>query len=282
MEKIRILTDSASDILPPYPENLAVLPLTIRFGEQEYRDGVDLDHRTFYEKLLESDALPVTSLISPGEFSEAFGKAEARGEKVVVVTLSSKLSGTWQSAVLAAQEYPGRVFVVDSKSATLGERLLVEYALRLAGEGISAEEIVRGVEQARERVHVIGLLDTLEYLKKGGRISKTVAFFGEAMAIKPVVTVRDGEVVMLGKARGSRNGNNFLIQEIGKAGGVDYQMPYALGYTGLSDEMLKKYIRDSASLWEGEVASLPIHTIGATIGTHIGPGAIAVAFFSKE
>lgn len=282
MEKIRILTDSASDILPPHPENLTVLPMTIRFGEREYRDGVDLSHREFYEKLLESDTLPITSLISPGQFSKAFDQAEAKGEKVVVVTLSSKLSGTWQSASLAAQDYPGRVFVVDSKSATLGERLLVEYAIRLAGEGISAGEIAEALEKARERVHVIGVLDTLEYLKKGGRISKTVAFFGEAMAIKPVVTVRDGEVAMLGKARGSRNGNNFLIQEIGKTGGVDYQMPYALGYTGLSDEMLKKYIRDSASLWEGVVTSLPIHTIGATIGTHIGPGAIAVAFFSKE
>jgi len=281
MEKIRIITDSASDILPPYPDSLTVLPMTIRFGETEYRDGVDLSHREFYEKLTESDTLPVTSLISPGDFDDAYRHAAERGETVVVITLSSKLSGTWQSAVLAAQDYPGRVFVVDSRNATLGERLLVEYALRLAGEGMSAAEIAGQLEQVRDRVRVLGLLDTLEYLKKGGRISKTVAFFGEAMAIKPVVTVRDGEVTMLGKARGSRNGNNFLIQEIGKAG-VDYSLPFALGYTGTSDDMLQKYIRDSAPLWEGKVKSLPIHTVGATVGTHIGPGAIAVAFFSKE
>lgn len=281
MEKIRILTDSASDILPPYPDNLTVLPMTIRFGAEEYRDGVDLSHRAFYEKLTESDTLPVTSLISPGDFENAYRQAAERGETVVVITLSSRLSGTWQSAVLAAQDHPGRVFVVDSRNATLGERLLVEYALRLAGEGVPAGEIAGQLERVRDRVRVLGLLDTLEYLKKGGRISKTVAFFGEAMAIKPVVTVRDGEVVMLGKARGSRNGSNFLIQEIEKAG-VAYDMPFALGYTGTSDDMLQKYIRDSASLWEGKVSTLPIHTVGATVGTHIGPGAIAVAFFSKE
>lgn len=282
MEKVHILTDSGSDILPPCPENLTVLPMTIRFGEREYRDGVDLDHREFYEKLLESDALPVTSLVSPGDFGEFYRQAEKQGETVVVVTLSSKLSGTWQSAVLAARDYPGRVFVVDSRNATLGERLLVEYALRLAGEGLPAKKIAGELERVRNRIRVIGLLDTLEYLKKGGRISKTVAFFGEAMAIKPVVTVRDGEVVMLGKARGSRNGNNFLIQEIGKAGGVDFRMPYALGYTGLSDAMLQKYIRDSEPLWRDHAEALPVHTIGATIGTHIGPGAIAVAFFDRS
>ncbi len=282
MEKIRIITDSASDILPPYPENLTVLPMTIRFGEAEYRDGVDLSHREFYEKLLESDTLPVTSLISPGSFSDAYRQAVRRGETVVAVALSSKLSGTWQSAVLAAQDHPGRVFVVDSRNATLGERLLVEYALRLAGEGLPGAEIAGELERVRDRVRVLGLLNTLEYLKKGGRISKTVAFFGEAMAIKPVVTVRDGEVTMLGKARGSRSGNNCLIQEIERSGGVDYDLPFALGYTGSSDDMLQKYIRDSASLWEGKVQSLPIYTVGATVGTHIGPGAIAVAFFSKE
>lgn len=280
MEKIRIITDSASDILPPYPENLTVLPMTVRFGEREYRDGVDLSHREFYEKLVEWDTLPVTSLISPGAFSDAYRQAARRGETVVAVTLSSKLSGTWQSAVLAAQDHP--VFVVDSRNATLGERLLVEYALRLAGEGLSGAEIAGELERVRDRVRVLGLLNTLEYLKKGGRISKTVAFFGEAMAIKPVVTVRDGEVTMLGKARGSRSGNNFLIQEIGRSGGVDYCLPFALGYTGSSDDMLQKYIRDSASLWEGRVQSLPVYTVGATVGTHIGPGAIAVAFFSKE
>lgn len=178
---------------------------------------------------------------------------------------------------MAAADAPGEVYVVDSRNVTAGERLLVEYALRMVCEGISARQIVRTLEQARERIHILGLLDTLEYLKKGGRISKTVAFVGEVMAIKPVVTVSGGEVAILGKARGSKNGNNFLIREIGNCGGVNFELPYCLGYTGLSDAILQKYIADSEDIWRGH--TLPIHTVGATIGTHVGPNAIVVAFF---
>ena len=277
MEKIRIVTDSASDILKPFPENLTVLPLTIRFGEEEFRDGVDMSHRQFYEKLLEDDIFPTTSLIPPAAFEEVFRESAQRGETVLVITLSGKLSGTFQSAEVAAEDAPGEVYVVDSRNVTAGERLLVEYALRMVSEGVSARQIVRTLEQARERIHILGLLDTLEYLKKGGRISKTVAFVGEVMAIKPVVTVANGEVAILGKARGSKNGSNFLIREIQNCGGVNFQLPYCLGYTGLSDAILQKYIADSEDIWRGH--DLPIHTVGATIGTHVGPNAIVVAFF---
>ena len=277
MEKIRIVTDSASDILKPFPENLTVLPITIRFGDEEFRDGVDITHQQFYEKLLEDDFFPTTSLISPAAFAEVYREAAEQGETVIVISLSSKLSGTYQSAVVAAEDAPGAVYVVDSKNVTAGERLLVEYALRMVSEGISARQIVRTLEFARERIHILGLLDTLEYLKKGGRISKTVAFVGEVMAIKPVVTVADGEVAILGKARGSRNGSNFLIREIEKCGGVNFDLPFCLGYTGLSDAILQKYIADSEQLWRGH--DLPTHTVGATIGTHVGPNAIVVAFF---
>ena len=277
MEKIRIVTDSASDILKPFPENLTVLPITIRFGDQEYRDGVDLNHRQFYEKLLEDDVFPTTSLISPAAFGEVYRESAQRGETVIVITLSGKLSGTCQSAMVAAMDAPGEVYVVDSRNVTAGQRLLVEYALQMVSEGIGAQQIVRTLEYARERIHILGLLDTLEYLKKGGRISKTVAFVGEVMAIKPVVTVTDGEVAILGKARGSKNGNNFLIREIGNCGGVNFDLPYCLGYTGLSDAILQKYIADSEQIWRGH--DLPIHTVGATIGTHVGPNAIVVAFF---
>ena len=277
MEKIRIVTDSASDILKPFPENLTVLPITIRFGDEEFRDGVDITHQQFYEKLLEDDFFPTTSLISPAAFAEVYREAFRRGETVIVIALSGKLSGTYQSAVVAAEDAPGEVYVVDSKNVTAGERLLVEYALRMVSEGISARQIVWTLEQARERIHILGLLDTLEYLKKGGRISKTVAFVGEVMSIKPVVTVADGEVAILGKARGSKNGSNFLIREIENCGGVNFRLPYCVGYTGLSDAILQKYIRDSENIWRGH--DLPIHTVGATIGTHVGPNAIVVAFF---
>lgn len=280
MSKLRIITDSASDIMEPGRKDLTVLPMTVRFGETEYLDGVTINHQEFYEKLIESDELPVTSLISPGDFAAAYQKAAEAGEQVLVVTLSGKLSGTYQSACIAAADYEESVRVVDSMNATIGEQILVLYALQLADQGLELDEIVRTLEQVKKEIHVIGLLDTLEYLKKGGRISKTAAFLGSALSVKPVVTVAEGEVVMLGKARGSRNGNNFLINEIEKAGGVDFARPYRLGYTGLDDTLLQKYIRDSERLWKGHADSLPVSSIGATIGTHVGPGAIAVAFFS--
>ena len=154
--------------------------------------------------------------------------------------------------------------------------------LLLKDQGLSAKEIVGILEASKEQIHTLGVLDTLEYLKKGGRISAATAFLGGAMAIKPVVAVSEGEIIMLGKARGSKNGNNFLMKEIEKADGIDFTRPFCLGYTGLSDEMLQKYIKDSEALWSGHTDQLPVCSLGATIGTHVGPGAIAVAFFSPQ
>lgn len=280
MEKIRIITDSGADLCPPYPQNLTVIPLTIHFGSEEYRDGETIDHRTFYEKLTSGCELPTTSLIPPGEFEQAFQKAEAAGETVVAILLSSKLSGTYQSAVLAADGLD-HVYVVDSMNATLGEQILVKYALQLVERGLSAADIAAELERAKAHVNLMGVPDTLEYLHRGGRISKTVALLGGALSIKPVLRLVDGVVVMIGKARGSKNGNNYLIQEVTKSG-VDFSKPLCLGYTGLSDELLQRYIADSRQLWDGKVDTLPISTVGATIGTHLGPGAVIVAFFDNQ
>ncbi|MDY4220916.1 MAG: DegV family protein [Candidatus Faecousia sp.] len=280
MEKIRILTDSGSDICAPFPENLTVIPLTIHFGPEEYRDGETIDHKTFYEKLTSGSALPTTSLIPPGEFEQAYKKARDAGETVIAILLSSKLSGTYQSAALAAEEFEN-IFVIDSLNATLGEQILVKYALQLVEQGMSAADIAAELERAKSHVNLMGLPDTLEYLHRGGRISKTIAVLGGALSIKPVLRLVDGVVVMIGKARGSKNGNNYLIQEVNKSG-VDFSKPLCLGYTGLSDELLQRYIADSRQLWEGKTDKLPISTVGATIGTHVGPGAIVVAFFDNQ
>lgn len=280
MEKIRILTDSGSDICAPFPENLTVIPLTIHFGPEEYRDGETIDHKTFYEKLTSGSELPTTSLIPPGEFEQAYKKAQDAGETVIAILLSSKLSGTYQSAALAAEGFD-HVYVVDSLNATLGEQILVKYALQLVERGMSAADIAAELERAKSHVNLMGLPDTLEYLHRGGRVSKTVAVLGGALSIKPVLRLVDGVVVMIGKARGSKNGNNYLIQEVNKSG-VDFSKPLCLGYTGLSDELLQRYIADSRQLWEGKVDTLPISTVGATIGTHVGPGAIVVAFFDNQ
>ena len=278
--KIRMITDSASDLLAPHRPEITVLPMTITFGEEQFRDGVDLTHRQFYEKLIEGEDLPTTSQIAPAQFEEAFRAAVEAGESVVAVVLSSKLSGTYQSACIAAEEFPGKVFVVDSANATIGERVLVERGLELMDQGLDAAAIAARLDEEKTDIRLVALLDTLEYLKRGGRVSASVALVGGLLAIKPVVAVRDGEVVVLGKARGSRNGNNLLVQEIQKTG-VDFSRPYLLGYAGLNDSLLQKYIADSAALWEGHTDALPTGTVGGTIGTHVGPGAIAVAFFRK-
>lgn len=278
---IRIITDSASDMSPAEHPALRVLPLSVTFGTDVYMDGVDIDHQRFYEMLVERDELPKTGQVNPYAFSQTIAEAREAGDEAVIITVGAKLSGTNQSARTALAEAPGGdVFVVDSNNATLGERVLVEYALRLVDEGRSAAQIAAAVEAVRDRVVVIGLLETLEYLVRGGRLSAAAGAVGTLLNVKPVVAAEDGLIVQLGKARGSKNGRNLLNQKVEKAGGVDFSMPLALGYTGLSDAVLKKYIEDSAALWAGHTeGELSIHTIGATIGTHVGPGAVAVAFF---
>lgn len=278
--KTRIIVDSTADLMPEYKSRVSVVPLTVHFGEEEYIDGVTIDHKTFYEKLIESDVLPSTSQATPDAFMKEFEKAKTAGEAAVVITLASKFSGTYQSAMIAAADYEN-IYVVDSASAAMGSGILVELAFRLLDEGKSAEEIAAILEEEKKKIVIVALVDTLEYLKKGGRISKTVAFAGTVLNIKPVLSVVDGEINMLGKARGSKMGNNLLVQEIDKAGGIDFSKPVLLGYSGISDALLQKYIEDSRYIWEGNLKEVRYTTVGSVIGTHAGPGAVVVAFFKK-
>ena len=278
---VKIIVDSTADLTPWVRQRVDVVPLTIHFGQKEYVDGVTIDSKTFYEMLVESDVLPTTSQATPFAFEEAFRKAVEDGFEVVCITCTAKLSGTYQSAVIASEEFPGKVHVVDSKTIALGSAILTEYALTLLDRGLNGEEITWKLMQKREDVRVLAMLDTLEYLKKGGRISATAAIAGGLLNIKPVLAISDGEIKMLGKARGSRQGNNLLVQEIQKAGGVDFGKPVLLGYTGLSDMLLRKYVQDSAQLWQNHVKDLPVSVVGSVVGTHAGPGAVAVAFFAS-
>lgn len=279
--KTRIIVDSTSDLMPEVKEQVHVVPLTVHFGDEEYIDGVTIDHKAFYEKLVETDVHPSTSQASPAAFAAEYEKAKQAGQSAVVITVSSKFSGTYQSAVIAAEDYEN-VYVVDSGTVAIGGGVLVELALRLVKEGYSAEQISTLLSEAKENIVIVALVDTLEYLKRGGRVSKTVAFAGTILNIKPVLAVVSGEIQMLGKARGSKQGNNLLVQEIEKAGGVDFTKPVLLGYTGLSDAMLIKYIEDSRYLWENGLDEIRYTAIGSVIGTHVGPGAVAVAFFKKK
>jgi len=278
--KTRIIVDSTMDHLPETKERLYTVPLTVRFGDKEYVDGVTIDHKTFYEKLIECDTLPTTSQATPNAFITEFEKAKEAGESAVVITISSKLSGTYQSAVIASKDYDN-IYIVDSGTGAIGSGILAELALEYLDAGLCATEIAANLERDKENIIIVALVDTLEYLKKGGRIPKAVAFAGTVLNIKPVISVIDGEIKMLGKARGSKMGNNLLVQEIEKAGGVDFKKPVLLGYTGISDALLLKYIEDSKHIWEGRLERIRYTPLGSVIGTHVGPGAVAVAFFKK-
>ncbi|HHT14719.1 MAG: DegV family protein [Christensenellales bacterium] len=278
--KIRVIVDSTADLMPQYKERVRVVPLTVHFGDEEYIDGVTIDHHTFYQKLIETDVLPTTSQATPAGFAKEYAKAKEAGEACIVLTLSAKLSGTYQSAVIAAQGYEN-VYVIDTESAAIGAGILTELAFSYIDQGMDVQSVAAKLEEEKKKIVIVALVDTLEYLHKGGRLSKTVAIAGAVLKIKPVLSVIGGNINVLGKAMGSKRGNNLLVQEIEKAGGVDFTKPVLLGYSGISNALLLKYIEDSRLLWENELDEVRYATIGSVIGTHAGPGAVAVAFFKK-
>ena len=280
---VMIVADSASEVSQETAKEwgIKILPLKIRFGEEEFLDGVTLSNRTFYEKLIETDELPKTSQISPADYEECFQAAVDAGDEVVCLTISSGVSGCVQSANIAAGEFDGKVHVVDTMQFCISYYVLVEYAVRLRDEGKSAKEIADEITRVREKAIVLAVFDTLEYLKAGGRLSSTAAFVGEILSIKPVITITNGIVDVIGKARGSKKGNNMLIEKVKEVGGIDFTMPVVTGYTGLSDELLQKYLEDSKDLYEGDISDIRKISVGATVGTYAGPGAIAVAFYPK-
>lgn len=276
---VRIITDSTVDIADKYSNLFTVVPLTVTFGEKDYIDGVTINKQEFYQKLVSSPELPKTSQATPAAFADVFRDLQEKGDEAIVITVSSRLSGTYQSACIAAEDFPN-VRVVDSKNVSIASGVLAEYALRCAEEGMGLDGLANHLSKKRDEVGLVAMVDTLEYLKKGGRISGAAALAGGVLGIKPVVTTRDGELAVLGKARGSKKANNLLIEQIRK-NGVDFSMPLLLGYTGLSDDMLRQYIQDSQCLWKGHVTDLDCVQLGSVIGTHAGPGAVAVAYFKS-
>lgn len=268
---IKIIVDSGCDMAGSESPYLKVVPLTISFGETQYKDGVTLSHKEFYEKLVVSDELPKTSQVPPYDFEEAIREVVDTGETPIVITISSKLSGTYNSARIAASAFDEKVYVVDSENVAIGEKILVQYALRMIEENMEAEEIVEELEKSKKKICLAALLDTLEYLRKGGRVSNVAGVVGGMLSIKPVVAIQNGEVVVLGKARGTKNGNKQLTQQIETAGGMDFSKPYAFGYSGLEDNLLQNYLKDTEEMWQKPAEELPIGTIGGTIGTHAGP-----------
>ncbi len=275
-----ILTDSASDMPADNGLNVRVLPLTVTFGEVSYLDGVTLTKDEFYRKLEQEKELPKSSMISPAAFEEAYQKLPA-GDEAVVVALSSKLSGTCYAATLAAEDF-SNVHVVDSLNASAGQRVLVHYAAMLRDKGLAAADIAARLMEKRADVRFGAVLDTLEYLKRGGRISAGTALVGSMLNIKPLIAVQDGSVAMLDKVRGFKKGCKQLVEWVRSGGGIATNLPFYLAYTGISNKAVREFAAENAALWPGREEHLAFSRVGSVIGTHIGPHALGLAYFAQK
>ncbi len=277
---IRIITDSTADFTPAEgkKKGIEIVPLKVIFSDQEYLDGVDISNEEFYQKLCSSQTLPTTSQPTPNDFIQYFEDAKEANDDVVAILLSSELSGTFQSAKLAQNvvEYD-RIFLIDSLNAATSLKLLVEQAISLREEGCTAEQIVEKIQDLIPRVSIKAIVSTLDYLVKGGRLSKAAGFAGTLLSIKPLISVIDGKVEVIAKARGKHKALETLWQEVEKDGGIDLSMPVLLGYTqddALAEEM-NQLLQEKGIQTEGK------SSIGSAIGTHAGPGACAIAYFKK-
>lgn len=281
---IKIVVDSASDISYEEAEKMGLvfLPLTVTFGDEEYKDTIDISHDEFYDRLENGPILPKTSQVTPFQYEQAFEKIVENGDIAIAITIASSFSGTYSSASIAADRFDdGKVYVVDSFSGSVGERILIEYALELLKTETNPEKIVSELNRVKEKIVVLFLLDTLEYLQKGGRISKMTSIAGALLSVKPILTVENKNLVLAGKARGFKKGNNLLREIAIDKGEFDGDKPFAVCYSGKSRELLDKYLEKYEEIFETKLDFIPVCQIGSSIGTHVGPNAVGLAFFVK-
>jgi len=279
---LRIITDSTCDIDQALQEKLGIdiVPLKVRFGSEEYLDGITISKEEFYQKLAESREMPTTSQVNPEEFLVLFQKYLADGDEVLGIFISGELSGTFQSALLAKKmlDNSPHIYLVDSRNVTFGLAFLVFEAIRLRDEGKNAAEIFDHLEELKNRVVLYGVLDTLEYLRRGGRLSASSALIGSLLSIKPLVHIRDGLLVNDGKARGL-NGAFKLILEKLNADKTDPQYGFLLAHSNAPDtlEKFKKAISEHV-----DVTNSPVIHIGSVVGTHAGPGAVGIVWIKAK
>lgn len=273
---VQLIIDSASDLTLEEAKALGVklIPIPINFGEQEYLSGVNITQEEFYNKLASCKELPTTSQPAPYEFEKAFREVKEAGDEAVVLCISSALSGTYQSAKAIAQDYSDCVWVVDTLSVTIGQRLLLDYALQLREKGYNAKRLAEEIENAKTRLTVYGIVNTLDYLVKGGRLSKAAGAAGTLLGIRPVLTVRDGVLQVISKARGIKAAHaalNKLVEETTQ----DTNMPSMVAHTGTDDADLTAFLESADLKW----SMVPRGIVGSTVGTHTGPHLICLGYF---
>lgn len=279
---IKIITDSTADIDLEYAKqlNIEIIPLKVIIDGKEYKDRVDLQPDQFYDLLANSEVLPTTSQPAPQEFLNFYEEAKRNGDSVIVMTLSSTISGTYQSANIAKDlaEYDD-IYVIDSLATTQMLRLLVLKAVSLREIGQNVKDIVHMLEEYKHKIRIVAFVDTLEYLYKGGRLSKTAAAAGTLLKFKPIIGLKEGHLEMFAKARGTQKATAKIIELIHEDGEIDLDEPICIGYTG-NDDGLDKFeqtLREEFGF--GEV----LHgCVGPVIGTHAGPGARLISYISKS
>lgn len=278
---MRIVTDSTADFTLEEAQklNIDIVPLKVLFGEETYLDRYELTPEDFYDQLVNSEKLPTTSQPSPQEFLEYIDMAKKENDSLVIITLASDLSGTYQSAMIAKEmsEYD-KVYVIDSETTTIAQRLLVEKAIKLRDEGKDVEEVFKTLELLKKRLMVLAFVDTLEYLYKGGRLSRTSKVAGSLLKLKPVIGIVDGKLGSFATARGAKKATEAIIKLIDESGGIDMNEDICLGYTG-DETGMDKF--NEIFIEEYGVDIKETHFIGPVIGTHAGPGGRAFAYFKK-
>ena len=279
---IRILTDSTSDIMPQEAQarGLMVVPLRVTFGEESFRDSVDITHEEFYAKLAGVEQLPTTSQPTPEDFLACFEQVKEQGDTLICILLSGGLSGTVQSAQIAKElcDYEN-IHIIDSRQATAGIRALVDLAALLIEEGKSAQEIVAELEQARERIRLYIMVDTLEYLHKGGRLSSSVAVVGTMLKVKPILSLKDGVLSMVGKGMGIKDAMKNILKLPGEQLNADPRLPVYFVYASKESNcvQLRTQAEEKFGIQNGQS-----HSVGAVLGTHVGPGAAAIAYLEQK
>lgn len=277
---IRIITDSSSDFTPEAAAQLQVevLPIPIRFGETEYLDRHNLSVTEFYHKLETVDQLPTTSQINPFQFAAAFQPFLDAGDEVVGIFLSSGLSGTFQSAQAAQQMLQSdSLYLVDSLNAALGQHLLVQIAVRLRNQGVSAQEIAAQITALSKKTRVLACVKTMKYLAMGGRVSAAAAKIGGVLGITPMVAIIDGKVEAVGKVRGQKAAIRWIQQRLTQEPADNH---YPVVFSHSCNETGREELAQALT------ATLPnsdylYNDLGCTIGTHIGPGAIGIAYIAQ-
>ncbi len=277
---VRIVTDSTSDITQEEGEalDITIVPLTVHFGEESYRDGIDLSKKDFFDKLAVAETIPTTSQVPPGEFTALFQQFVDAGDEVVGIFISSEMSGTYQSAEMARGLVDEKkVYVIDSRVATFELALLVRHAVRLRDAGKTAGEIAAEIKALTKRVRLFAVIDTLKYLKMSGRISTTTAFVGGLLGINPIISVKDGKVISIGKARGLKAGLGMISEQM-QDDPPDLDYLVCFGHIN-APAFLEETVSHLSGLFG--IKDYARENIGIVVGTHVGPGAAGIAYIAK-